>query len=252
MAMPLHASPSAAQSSLSFKSVREILTDELRREILSGALEEGAYLRQRSLARRYHLSEVAVREALRVLESEGFVEIEPRRGARVSRLSVAEVQELWELRILIEKLLTQHAVPACTVEDLARSRVLMQALERERDPVEWLFLNRQFHDCLYRPSGRSRILRFAHNLRNLMERYLRVRLGVLHLYEVANKEHRRILAAYRQRDTALAVKRVEAHLQRTADSVIAFLASATRRGAPGEHPPGDDPSARRGRRGTGG
>jgi DNA-binding GntR family transcriptional regulator len=209
----------------SYKSIGEILTEELRKTILSGALEEGEYLRQRSLARRYGVSEVAVREALRHLEAEGLVETEPRKGARVSRLAPAEVTELWELRILIEKLLTQHAVPAIEAEDLARAEELVRAMSGERDAVAWLSLNRELHDCLYRPAGRLRILRYANNLRNLIDRYLRMRLGVLQHFEIAEREHRSILAAYRKRDAALAVKRVEAHLRRTAESVVAFLAA---------------------------
>jgi DNA-binding GntR family transcriptional regulator len=110
-------------------------------------------------------------------------------------------------------------------EDLARAKELIQAMGQERDPVAWLALNREFHDQLYRPSGRLRIRRFANNLRNLIDRYLRMRLGVLQHYEIAQREHRNILAAYRRGNAALAVKRVEAHLQRTADSVVAFLAA---------------------------
>jgi DNA-binding GntR family transcriptional regulator len=219
------ADPLAAQGPArrAFKSVNEMLTDELRQTILSGGLNEGDFLRQRSLARHYGVSEVVVREALRRLEAEGLVETEPRKGARVSRLSVAEVEELWELRIVLEKLLTQHAVPAFQPEDLTRVEGLIEGMRRERDAVAWLSLNREFHDCLYRPSGRLRILRFANNLRNLIDRYLRMRIGVLQHYEIAHREHRSIFAAYRQQDVALAVKRVEAHLRRTADSVVAFL-----------------------------
>jgi DNA-binding GntR family transcriptional regulator len=207
----------------SYKSIGEMLTEDLRKAILSGAVEEGEYLRQRSLARRYGVSEVVVREALRHLEAEGLVETEPRKGARASRLSAAEVKELWELRIQLEKLLTQHAVPAFQPEDLARVDELIHSMSQERDPIAWLTLNRELHDRLYRPSGRLRILRFANNLRNLIDRYLRMRLGVLQHYGIAHREHRSILAAYRKGNAALAVKRVEAHLQRTADSVVAFL-----------------------------
>ena len=225
--MPPHVKPESPHPAhplhRSYKSISEMLTDDLRQTILSGSLEEGEYLRQRNLARRYGVSEVVVREALRLLEAEGLVETERRKGARVSRLSAAEVKELWELRIQMEKLLTHHAVPAFQAEDLARTTELIQAMSQERDPVAWLSLNREFHDRLYRPSGRLRILRFANNLRNLIDRYLRMRLGVLQHYEIAHREHRSILVAYRQGNAALAVNRVEAHLQRTADSVVAFL-----------------------------
>lgn len=225
--MPSHAKPESPHPAhplhRSYKSISEMLTDDLRQTILSGSLEEGEYLRQRGLARRYGVSEVAVREALRHLQAEGLVETEPRKGARVTRLSAAEVRELWELRILLEKHLTRFAVPAFQPEDLARAEELIRAMAKERDPVEWLSLNREFHACLYRPSGRMRILRFANNLRNLIDRYLRVHMGVLQNFAIPLREHRSVLAAYRQGDTALAVKRVEAHLKRTAASIVTFL-----------------------------
>jgi DNA-binding GntR family transcriptional regulator len=152
-----------------------------------------------------------------------MVETERRKGARVGRLSAEEVRELWELRLLIERLLTEQAVPTARAEDLAHAESLIKAMKVERDPVEWLSLNREFHTSLYRPAGRPRILRFANNLRTMIDRYLRMRIGVLQHFEVANREHRQILAAYRKGDALLARKCIEAHLQRTADSVVALL-----------------------------
>ena len=200
-----------------------MLTDELRTAILSGHIEEGEYLRQRGLARRYGVSEGVVREALRRLEAEGLVETERRRGASVAKLSTDEVKELWDLRILLEAHLAQHAVPACRREDLAHAEALFQAMGTERDPVAWLGLNREFHACLYRPSGRHRVLRFANNLRSLIDRYLRVHMAVLQNFSLPHHEHRLILAAYRKKDARLAVARVEAHLERTAKSIATFL-----------------------------
>jgi len=105
----------------SYKSIGEISRGAPEDDPV-GRLGGGEYLRQRSLARRYGVSEVAVREALRHLEAEGLVETEPRRGPR-QPARPREVTELWELRILIEKLLTLHAVPAIQPEDLARAEI---------------------------------------------------------------------------------------------------------------------------------
>ncbi|HWT81296.1 MAG TPA: GntR family transcriptional regulator, partial [Candidatus Methylomirabilis sp.] len=209
-----------------YKSISQILTEDIREGILTGKFQEGQYLRQPGLARKYGVSQGAIREALRTLEAEGLVESQPRQGARVLRLSVQEIRELWEMRILLEKHLVRHAVPALTDADLALAGRLIKAMETERNPVRWLALNRQFHNSLYRRSGRFRILRFAANHRGMMERYLRVRLGVLKLFGVATKEHRQILAACRSRNTSLAMRCIERHLQRTADSVVEFLESS--------------------------
>lgn len=208
-----------------FKSVNEMVMDRLRESILSGELAEGEYLRQQALAQRYGVSEIVIREALRHLRTEGLVEIRPRRGARVSQLSADEVNELYELRILLEELITRHAVPNCSAEDLERARAILEAAEHERDPVRWLALNREFHNALTRPSKRAHLLRFADDLRIMMERYLRMSLGILHGFDVAQKEHRGIVEAYKAGDADLAARRVGAHLRRTADMIASFLVS---------------------------
>lgn len=206
-----------------FKSVNEMVTDSLREAILSGQFAEGEYLRQQSLSQRFGVSEAVIREALRRLEAEGLVEAERRKGARVSQLSVDEISELYELRILLEELLTRHAVPNCTPADLSAAERMLDLMAGERDPVHWLALNRDFHNALYRASNRTRLLKFTDELRIRVERYLRLSLGVLHGFDVAQVEHREILSAYRARDSERAAQLVGAHLHRTADMITNFL-----------------------------
>ena len=208
---------------ITFKSVNEMVTDRLRESILSGELAEGEYLRQQTLARRYGVSEIVVREALRRLQTEGVVEIQRRKGARVSQLSVEEVNELYELRILLEELITRRAVPNCPAEVLEQAERILSAGEEERDPVRWLALNREFHNTLGRSSRQPHLLRFANDLRLMVERYLRMSLGILHGFDVAQREHREIVAAYKAGDPELAARRMGAHLRRTADMIAAFL-----------------------------
>jgi len=208
---------------ITFKSVNEMVTDRLRESILSGEFAEGEYLRQQTLARRYGVSEIVVREALRRLQTEGLVEIQRRKGARVSQLSVEEVNELYELRILLEELITRRAVPNCSAEVLEQAERILAAGEEERDPVRWLALNREFHNTLGRSSRQPHLLRFANDLRLMVERYLRMSLGILHGFDVAQREHREIVAAYKAGDPELAARRMGAHLRRTADMIAAFL-----------------------------
>jgi DNA-binding GntR family transcriptional regulator len=210
---------------MTFKSVNEMVTDRLRESILSGELGEGVYLRQQTLAQRYGVSEIVVREALRCLQTEGLVEIQRRKGARVSQLSADELNELYELRILVEQLITRYAVANCSPQDLEQAAAIHAASEHERDPVRWLALNREFHNTLYRPSRRPHLLKFAGDLRLMAERYLRMSLGILHGFDVARKEHGEILAAYAASDSDLAVSRTGAHLRRTADMIAGFLTS---------------------------
>ncbi|MDR7468415.1 MAG: GntR family transcriptional regulator [Armatimonadota bacterium] len=217
---------------LPFTTVSEAVTGSLREAILSGRLAQGEYLRQRALSKEYGVSEVVVREALRRLEVEGLVEILPRRGARVSQLTVEDLYELYDLRIFLEELLTRYAVPNCTTDDLARAEALLEKMAQERDPLRWLRLNRDFHTTLCRPSRRPRLLRLHEELRVASDRYLRVSLALLSRFDVAQREHGDILEAYRRRDAEDAARRAGAHLRQVRDMIAAFLQDAGTKAPP--------------------
>jgi DNA-binding GntR family transcriptional regulator len=208
-----------------FKTVAEVVAGELREAILSGEIQQGEFLRQRVLAGRFRVSEGVIREALRRLETEGLVEILPRRGARVSHLDVGDLHELYDLRILLEELLTRYAVPNVTADDLAQAESLLDQMAQERDPVRWLSLNREFHAVLCRPSRRPRLLRLQEELRIASDRYLRLSLGILDRFDVANEEHRQILEAYRRGDVEDAVRQAGAHLRKVRDMIAKFLSA---------------------------
>jgi DNA-binding GntR family transcriptional regulator len=80
----------------------DVLTEAIRRRILDGALEPGMPLREEALSREYDVARHSLRSALRTLQGEGIVEIEPNRGARVKSLSPEDVRGLSELRIALE------------------------------------------------------------------------------------------------------------------------------------------------------
>ncbi len=222
---PGQASLNGTPQALVLKTVVESVTERLREAILSGELAEGEPLRQQMLARQYGVSLSVVREAIHKIETEGLAEAEPRRGARVSRLSADEIAELYEMRILLEGLLAHHAANAIGADDLGRAEGLLRTMDEERDPVRWLELNQHFHRVLYEPSGYMRILKVAADSRGTVERYLRVTLGLLHAFNIAQSEHRAILDAFRRRDPELAARQVEVHLRGTRDRILSFIAS---------------------------
>lgn len=212
-----------AERSPRFKTVAEAIAGEVREAILSGEFSPGQFLRQRVLAARYGVSEGVIREALYRLEAEGLVELLPRKGTRVSRLTVEDLYELYELRIFLEESLTRYALPNFTSEDMLRAERLLDQMSRERDPVRWLSLNREFHAVLCRPSGRPRLLKLQEELRIASDRYLRVSLAILNRFDIANQEHAQILEAYRRRDVEAAAALAGTHLRKVRDMIADFL-----------------------------
>ncbi len=94
--------------------LRSVVQDELRRMILSGELPPGSRLVEDRLAERLGVSRNPVREAIRVLSAEGFVEVLPRRGAVVASMGQAEVAELFDARMALETLAARLAAPHVT------------------------------------------------------------------------------------------------------------------------------------------
>jgi len=115
----------AGRNVLERKTVVEAAAEELRMRILSGALQEGAQLRQEILAAELGVSRIPLREALRLLEGEGLVTIVPHRGAVVSVLSPDEIGELFDLRLLIEPDLIRRAVPHMGPDDLREAEATL-------------------------------------------------------------------------------------------------------------------------------
>ncbi len=101
-------------------TVAEQTADALRRKIVAGELPEGHQLIQDALAAEFGVSRIPVREALAQLKGEGLVRIVPHKGAVVSELSIAEISELFMLRVLLEPILLKKSIPKLTPADFWR------------------------------------------------------------------------------------------------------------------------------------
>jgi len=203
-----------------------LVADELRRRIMAGALPEGQQLRQEALAADLGVSRIPVREALRQLEAEGFVAIESHRGAVVSKLSLDEIIELFELRIRLEGWLLALAIPEMTAEDLDKADAALEAMISNRKIENWGQLNWDFHAALYAPSGRGATLRILRRINENTDRYIRLQISLTSGQLKAHREHKQILQFCRTRDTARAVAALEQHVVDVRDGLIRQLKEA--------------------------
>lgn len=195
--------------------VQEIV-ERLRERILSNELKEGDTLRQEALAEAFSVSRMPVREALKELEGEGLVIFHPHRGATVSRLERPDVEELFDLRILIECELIERAIPAATEVDwdnCHRAIALMEDAYNRHDVVKWGQVNWDFHMSLYRPANRARSLAIVNNLNLNIDRYVRIQLSLQDTaIDRAKDEHRQLLQLYQARKKREASALLRRHL----------------------------------------
>ncbi|MEJ7810016.1 MAG: GntR family transcriptional regulator [Gemmatimonadaceae bacterium] len=208
------------------RTIAGMAEDALRERILRGAYHEGAPLRQDALAAELGVSRIPVREALRQLEAEGLVTFSPHRGATVSTLSLAEIEEVFALRAEIESGLVRRAVPRLTAEQIRRADEILDAYERALhggDIAAWGELNWQFHSTLYAPAERPITMGIVQRLHRHSDRYLRMQLALTHGESRANEEHRAIAEAARARDARGAALLLREHILGAGRSLAGFL-----------------------------
>ncbi|TXH38711.1 MAG: GntR family transcriptional regulator [Rhodospirillaceae bacterium] len=208
---------------LSKRTMAEQVADLLRQRILSGALPAGTPIRQEPLAAELGISRIPLREALKQLEAEGFVTIASHKGATVAPLSVAEIEELFQLRLRLETWMLGLALPRLAEADFA---ALDQLIAEQRAPdslPRWGELNWRFHEVMYRPADRPLTLKMLKRIHDNIDRYLRLEISLSAGRNRAYREHEDLLAHCRKGDVAVALDLLERHIQQTANSLIDHL-----------------------------
>ncbi|HEX6351498.1 GntR family transcriptional regulator [Actinophytocola sp.] len=154
-------------------SQTEVAYGHLKHLILTGALAPGEELRESALAESSGYGRTPIREALRRLVQEGFVEVRPRQGYRVSVVTLASVRDLFEMRLLLEPAAAELAATRASQEELAALHELAHESYVPGDPESYerfLQHNREFHVRVARAAGNERLARTLQVLLEEMQR----------------------------------------------------------------------------------
>lgn len=194
------------------RSVPLRIADALRQAILTGQLAGGAALRQEEIASAFDVSRVPVREALRLLESEGLVDFHPNRGAVVAEINPEEVADVYTVRAALECAALALSIPLLTDQELTLASAILDEIDEEPS-VHEVELNRRFHLALYSRCGRRRLLAEIENYLGLGDRLLRFHFSSTGgRVFVSQDEHRAILALCRAGRVEEAVSALRAHI----------------------------------------
>ena len=194
----------------------------LRSDLASGYLRPGDQIVQERLADRYGVSRAPLREALRVLESEGLVTHEPHRGYFVTSLSVADLDEVYRLRALLEAEAISHAVPRLSPADIDRIEALAHAIDdasARSDLDAVTSSNRRFHFSIFEASRMPRLIRLLGQLWDATDAYRAVYFSDPANLVRITAEHRQIIAALRAHDAEAVVAAHARHRSNSADTV---------------------------------
>jgi DNA-binding GntR family transcriptional regulator len=204
------------------RTAHEHVLEQLRGAILGGALAPGTPLVLSELSTQLGVSRTPIREAIRDLAAEGLVDFDSYRSSIVHAPTLAEAQEVYGLRLVLEPLAVRRAMERISDEHIARARTLHNAMLRTSELGGWVQLNRDFHATLLEPADSPRLLAIITSLRNAAA--IQVSLSIQaqdSQLDDANAQHGRILEAYARRNADLAVELTCAHLRSTLEIIEA-------------------------------
>lgn len=200
-------------------TLTEDVTEQLRAAIFRGHFAPGERLSEEQLARTLGVSRGPIREAFVRLEREGLISSPANRRSIVARLSRRDLEEVYTIRLALERLAVQYGVHAAQDSDFAAMEANTQALEeaiaRGITEHEAATLDIGFHDLLYRSARHQHLLDAWLNIRSQVYLFLLTRnLANPDFRErVISRGHRAILDALKKRDEKVAVAEIEEHLR---------------------------------------
>lgn len=218
----------AIGKSLKHKTMASAAAEEIRNRILAGDYPPGFQLRQDGLAGDLGMSRIPIREALVQLESEGLLKILPHRGAIVVQLTADEIEELFNMRLLLEPFLFKRSAPLLTKEDFkALHQIQMRYAKSidKRDIDIWNELNTEFHLTLYRHAHSPRIVLTVQNLLVECDRHTRIQLSTIRGdRERAVAEHAELLRLCEEGAFEEGAHLMHAHIDHIRAGLVALLA----------------------------
>jgi len=193
------------------------IASHLREAILRGDYAPGARIRQEDLARDFGASRLPVREALRILESDGLVTLVANTGAWVAHLSMDECQEVYQIRERLEPLLLSFSLPQLAEESIRHLGELADEMQSGTDLETFLHRDREFHLLSYSGAKTSILGDTVQRLWNSTQHYRRAFTLLLEpdAHRAVHYEHQLLVAAIRRGDSDDAQRVLYGHIRRT-------------------------------------
>lgn len=206
--------PAQPSSRLRESALYEQVAERLRARILAHALPPGSWIDEQSLAAEFGISRTPLREALKVLASEGLVTMKLRRGAYVTEVSERDLSEVYHLLALLESDAAATVAQRATEAQLAELQALHERLEQTVDDRDAFFrANEQFHLKLLHIADNRWTQEMVGDLRRVMKLNRHQSLFKQGRIEASLDEHRKIMQAIAERDAAKVKRLMELHIR---------------------------------------
>jgi phosphonate utilization transcriptional regulator len=209
-------------------SLATLAQRELERRIISGEIAVGTKLNEADIAGALGVSRGPVREAFRALDQAGLVRVEKNRGVFVRQVSLAEANEIYEVRAVLEGLIGRLAAKRIDAEQIEQLRGVvkkMAAHDRSRKAESYFALNVEFHELLARAARNQALLNNYRRVVNELDLYRRETISrSTDNIPVSTREHEAIVNAVSQGDEKLAERLLTEHVLQSRERLHHALA----------------------------
>lgn len=202
----------------------------IKREILTGAFPAGSKLSVADLARELGTGKTPIREALHLLQDEGLVEIVPRAGCFVSQMTVEDVQDIFQLRLIVEGATAELAAQNITDEELRELEAIGSSyvVGSTETYLQHLEENREFHHRVALASRNKRLARLVLDLHEQMQALLFLQLDFGASAGQLMREHAQLVEALWQRAPDLARQVMVASIENSREEVLTSILEGAR------------------------
>lgn len=205
------------------RPLREIVYEELKMQILTGKIVPGTRMMEVELAEDMGVSRTPIREAIRKLEKEGLVTIEPRRGAYASQISVKDMVDILEVRQDMEGLAAYFAASRMReeqFEELKRTSDAYNKAVEEGNTANMIAYDTKFHRIIVESCNNNILVHMIEQLQELVLRFRYIYYDNFRRAENMPEEHRQIMEAIRDGRAEDARTAADVHIDRLKDMVI--------------------------------
>lgn len=187
------------------KTLKEQIVDSIKEAIAVGELKPGEKICETKLAEDLGISRTPLREAIQILESEGFLRVMPRRGAVVSDFSQKDIKDIYEIKAALEGLAARLAtknMSDAAIDKLEEinNQLKSMTLSNEKSVGRFFKIHNQFHDIFLKASDNERLYQLNCQLMEPFKRFRLTSLAIEGRFSQAVKTHEEIIRVFRERD----------------------------------------------------
>ncbi len=213
-----------------YKPLGDIVFEFLRDAILTGKLKPGERLMEIALSEKLGVSRTPVREAMKKLEQENFIEIVPRKGAYVADINAKDMIDVLDIRALLEGFASSLAASRMSEKEVKELERLQEKFEKAillEDKESLIETDNKFHDLIYRSTRNDKLTEIIKGLQDQFHRFRIIYFSEFDDYANILEGHKRILKAIKSQDSQEARILAEDHIHVVKQSV--FKWSETRK-----------------------